>query len=80
MLKLFVSNIVEYIQFNHQILLLHTGGLRLNCIHAGLHDFLLVVVKLNTLLDDTTDPVDVVRDFRVPASAPTIVLQSFVKY
>ena len=62
-----VSNVFEFLNSEDQICLLDTGWFLLDRIPASLHDFLLVIVKLNTLVDDTTDPVDVEGDLGVPA-------------
>ena len=62
-----VSNVFEFLNSEDQICLLDTGWFLLERIPASLHDFLLVIVKLNTLVDDTTDPVDVEGDLGVPA-------------
>ena len=60
-------NVLEFLHSEDQIFLHHTGWFTLDRILAGFHDFLLVVVELNTLVHDTSDPVDVEGDLGVPA-------------
>ena len=64
--KFFVFNFLEFLNPEDQIFLLHTGWLSLNCPFASLLHFLLVVVELNTLVDDTSDPLDVEGDLGEP--------------
>ena len=66
-LKFFVFNFFKFLNSEHQIRLRHTGWFRLDHILACLRHFLLVIVELNTLVDDTSDPLDVEGDLGVPA-------------
>ena len=62
----FVFNFPELLNSEDQICLLHAGWFRLDLILTSLHHSVLVVVELDTLVDDTSDPVDVEGDLGVP--------------
>ena len=62
-----VFNVFKFLNSENQIRLRHTGWFRLDHILACLRHFLLVIVELNTLVDDASDPLDVEGDLGVPA-------------